>query len=218
MGRKMLLVCGILASLLYVAMTLLVGRLVEGYSAWSQTISELSAIGTSTRPLWMLLGTVYSVLIVAFGWIVWKSAPANHALRVVGALIVAHGVFGSFWPPMNQRAVLAAGGGTLTDTLHLVWAIVNGLLFLLAVGFGAAALEKRFRVYSIATLVILLASGVWNATYASAIQANLPTPWAGFWERITSTMYMLWIAVLAVALLRARNPAVVSGRKDAAAA
>jgi hypothetical protein len=41
----MLLVCGILASLLYVVMTLLVGMLWEGYSAASQTISELSAIG-----------------------------------------------------------------------------------------------------------------------------------------------------------------------------
>jgi Protein of unknown function (DUF998) len=218
MGRKTLLVCGILASFLYVGMTLFVGMLLEGYSSWSQTISELSAIGTPTRPLWMLLGTVYSVLMVAFGWVVWKSAPPSRALRVVGALIMAHGVFGYFWPPMHQRAVLAAGGATLTDTLHLAWAMVNGLFFLLAVGFGAAAFEKRFRVYSIATLVILLASGVWNSTYASAIQANLPTPWAGVWERITSTTYMLWIAVLATALLRTRDPVVVTGRKDAVAA
>jgi len=218
MVRKTLLVCGILASLFYVAMTLFVGMLWEGYSSASQTISELSAIGAPTRPLWMLLGTVYSVLMVAFGWIVWKSAPPNRAQRVVGALIMAHGVFGCFWPPMHQRAVLAAGGGTLTDTLHLAWAMVNGLFFLLAVGFGAAALEKRFRVYSLATLVILLASGAWNGTYASAIQANLPTPWAGVWERITCATYMLWIAVLATALLRTRDPVVVTGRKDAVAA
>jgi len=218
MVRKALFFCGILASLLYVAMTLFVGMLWEDYSAAAQTISELSAIGAPTRPLWMLLGTVYSVLMVAFGCVVWKSAPPNRALRVVGALIVAHGVFGYLWPPMHQRAVLAAGGGTLTDTLHLVWAMVNGLFFLLAVGFGAAAFEKRFRVYSIATLVILLACGAWSGTYASAIQANLPTPWAGVWERITSTTYMLWIAVLATTLLRTRDPVVVTGRRNAVAA
>jgi Protein of unknown function (DUF998) len=218
MVRKTLFVCGILASLLYIAMTLFVGMLWEGYSSTAQTISELSAIGAPTRPLWMMLGTVYSVFMAAFGWIVWKSAPPNGRLRVVGALIMAHSVFGYFWPPMHHRAVLAAGGGTLTDTLHLVWAMVNGVLFLLAVGFGAAALEKRFRVYSIATLVILLASGAWSGTYASAVQANMPTPWAGVWERITSTTYMLWIAVLAIALLRTRNPVVAKRRKDAAAA
>jgi hypothetical protein len=119
---------------------------------------------------------------------------------------------------MHQRTVLAAGDNTLTDTLHIVWAMVNGLFFLLAVGFGAAAFGKRFRVYSIATLVILLACGAWNGTYASAIQADLPTPWAGVWERIVSTTYMLWIAVLATTLLRTRDSAVVTGRTDAVAA
>ena len=45
MARKTLVVCGNLASFLYVAMTLLIGILWEDYSSWSQTISELSAIG-----------------------------------------------------------------------------------------------------------------------------------------------------------------------------
>jgi Protein of unknown function (DUF998) len=218
MVRKTLLVCGILAAFLYVAMTLLVGLLWEGYSSAAQTISELSAIGAPTRPLWMLLGTVYAVLMVAFGWIVWKSAPSNRALRVVGALIMAQSVFSYFWPPMHQRAVLAAGGGTLTDSLHLVWATVSGLFFLSAVGFGARAFEERFRIYSIATLVILLASGAWNGTYVSSIQANLPTPWAGVWERITSTAYMVWVAVLVITLLRTRDGAVVTSRRNAVAA
>jgi len=218
MVRKAWLVCGILASFVYVAMTLVVGMLWDGYRSADQTISELSAIGAPTRPLWMLLGTVYAVLMVAFGWIVWKTAPPNRALRIAGALIMAQTVFGYFWPPMHQRAVLAVGGGTLTDSLHLVWATVSSLFFLSAVGFGAWAFGKRFRIYSIATLVILLASGVWNGTYVSLIQANLPTPWAGVWERITSTTYMVWVAVLATTMLRIRNPVVARGRKDAVAA
>jgi hypothetical protein len=132
-------------------------------------------------------------------------------LRVVGALLLTQAVFGFFWPPMHKRVVLAAGGGTLTDSLHLVWAAVNGLFFLLAVGFGAASLGKQFRVYSTATMVILLACAVVNGTYAAPIQANLPTPWAGVWERLTSTAYMVWVAVLAMALFsrparRSREP------------
>lgn len=216
MARKTLLVCGILASVLYVAMTLFVGILWEGYSSSSQTISELSAIGAPTRPLWMLLGTVYGVLMVAFGWIVWKSAPPNRALRVVGALLVIQGVFGFFWPPMHQRAVLAAGGGTLTDTMHIAWTIVTSVFFMFTLGFGAAAFGKRFRVYSIATMVIVFACGAWTGTYASQIQANLPTPWAGVWERMNTTAFMVWIAVLATALLRARDPAVARGVDPAA--
>jgi hypothetical protein len=201
--RRPLLSCGILAALLYVSMTLFVGRLWEGYSVVSRVPSELSAIGAPTRLLWMSLGAVYGILMVAFGWIVWKSAPPNRALRVVGALLVAHTVFGQFWPPMHQRAVLAAGGGTLTDTLHLVWAAITGLFFMLMVGVGAAALGKRFRVYSIVTIVIVLACGAVTGTYASRVQADLPTPWVGVWERISIATFMGWIAVLATALLRA---------------
>jgi hypothetical protein len=203
--RIPLLSCGILAALLYVSMTLFVGLLWEGYSVVSRVPSELSAIGAPTRLLWTWLGAVYGVLVVAFGWIVWKSAPPNRALRVVGALLIAHTVFGQLWPPMHQRAVLAAGGGTLTDTLHLVWAAITGLFFMLMVGFGAAALGKRFRVYSIATIVIVLACGAVTGTYASRVQADLPTPWVGVWERISIATFMGWIAVLATALSRAPN-------------
>jgi uncharacterized protein YndB with AHSA1/START domain len=203
--RKPLLSGGILAAFLYVSMTLFVGLLWEGYSVVSRVPSELSAIGAPTRLLWTWLGAVYGVLMIAFGWIVWKSAPPNRALRVVGALLMAHTVFGQFWPPMHQRAVLAAGGGTLTDTLHLVWAAVTGLFFMLMVGFGAAALGKRFRVYSIVTIVIVLACGAVTGTYASRVQADLPTPWVGVWERISIATFMGWIAVLATALLRAPN-------------
>ena len=213
--RRSLLTCGILASVLYVAMTLLIGLLWEGYSVVSRVPSELSAIGAPTRPLWMVLGTVYAVLMIAFGWIVWTLAPPNRALRVVGALLMAHTAFGYFWPPMHQRTVLAAGGGTLTDTLHLVWTMVTGLFFMFIVGFGAAALGKRFRFYSIATMAIVLACGAVTGTYASRIQADLPTPWVGVWERISIAMFMGWVAVLATALLRAPHAAATADRPPA---
>jgi hypothetical protein len=206
---------GILAALLYVAMTLCVGLWWDGYSVTAHTPSELSAIGAPTRPVWIVLGSIYSALMIAFAWIVWRSAAPNRALRVAGALLLAQSVFGSYWPPMHQRAVLAAGGATLTDTLHLAWAIVTGVLFTSAIGFGAAALGKRFRVYSIATMAIVLACGAWTGTYASRIQANLPTPGVGAWERLSIAFVMLWVAVLATALLRGPN---MTGAADRGAA
>jgi hypothetical protein len=128
-------------------------------------------------------------------------------LRMVGALLVTQAVFGVFWPPMHQRVVLAAGGSSLTDTLHIVWTIVTSACFMFALGFGAAAFGKRFRLYSIATMVIVFACGAWAGTSAPGIQANLPTPWAGVWERMNTSAFMVWIAVLAIALLRRQNVA-----------
>ena len=207
--RAPLLSCGILAGLLYIAMTLFVGMLWNGYSVTDQTISELSAIGAPTRPVWTMLITVYDALMLAFWWTVWRSAP-DRPLRIVGALLFTQALFGIFWPPMHQRDVLAAGGGTLTDTLHIVWTVVTSLFFMVALGFGAAAPGKRFRVYSLVTMVIVFACGAWTGTFAPAMQANLPTPWVGVWERINTNVFMLWVVVVAVMLLRA------GGRRKAA--
>jgi len=203
--RSTLLICGIVAPVLYTVMTLFIGMMWDGYSAASQTISELSAIGAPTRLLWVVLGAVYSALIFVFAWTVWQLAPPNRALRLVGVLLMLHGVFAVFWPPMHQRVVLAATGGTLTDTLHVVWAALTGLFFVLETGAGAAALGRRFRLYSIVTMAIGVACGAITGTYTSHIQANLPTPWVGVWERISAITYMLWLAVLATALLRPRS-------------
>ena len=95
------------------------------------------------------------MLVAAFGWGVLASSRRNGPLRIAGGLLVAYGVIGLAWPPMHLREVLAAGGGTLTDTMHIVFAMVTVLLMSLAIGFGAAAFGKRFRLYSIATMVIL---------------------------------------------------------------
>lgn len=203
--RRFLLGCGVVAPVLYLAMTLLVGLLWEGYSVVDGVPSELAAIGAPTRPLWIRLGVLYAILMVGFGWGVWKSAP-NRALRTVGALLIAYTVFGQFWPPMHQREVLAAGGHSLTDTLHLVWAAMTGVFFMVIVGFAAAGLGKGFRVYSIVTIVIALVCGAVTGTYASQVQANLPTPGVGVWERISIAAFMGWIAVLAIMLLRERRP------------
>lgn len=199
---RFLLVCGIAAPVLYVAMLIFVPLGWEGYSSASQTVSELSAIGAPTRSVWVPLGIVYTLLVAAFGWGIWLSTRGNRRLRVVGGLLIACGVLGFFWPPMHLREVLAAGGGTSSDTLHIVWTAASNLLTLLAMGFAAAAFGTRFRVYSVATMVLMVAFGAMTSVDAPRIQANLPTPWVGVWERLIIAVWMLWLVVLAVKLLR----------------
>ena len=199
---KLLLICGIVAPLLYVAMLVFVPLGWEGYSSASRVVSELSAIGAPTRSVWVPLGIVYTLLVAAFGWGIWLSTRGNRRLRVVGGLLIACGVLGFFWPPMHLREVLAAGGGTSSDTLHIVWTAASNLLTLLAMGFAAAAFGTRFRLYSVATMVLMVAFGAMTSVDAPRIQANLPTPWIGVWERLIIAGWMLWLVVLAVKLLR----------------
>lgn len=205
MVRKILLSCGILSSLLYVGMNIFVAMQYEGYNSASQTVSELSAIDTLTRPLWVSLANVYSLLMVAFGWGVWKSAGQSRRLRIVAGAIIINVVVGLFWPPMHQREVLAAGGGTLTDTLHIVFTMITVPLFLLAIAFGSAAFGKRFRIYSIVTILVLILFGVLTGLASPRMEADLPTPWIGVSERISIGAYMLWVVILAIILFPAEK-------------
>jgi hypothetical protein len=172
------------------------------YRSASWTVSELSAIGAPTRTLWVSAGIVWTLLYAAFGLGVWRAAGARRALRFAGIAIIASAVFGVFWPPMHPREVLAAGGRTLTDTLHIVWTAGNAAFTLLAMGLGAAALGKPFRLYSLATMVVLVGSGAATSTEAPGVDANLPTPFIGVWERINIGVWLLWVTVLGGLLLR----------------
>jgi hypothetical protein len=118
--------------------------------------------------------------------------------------MLAYGLLGLLWPfaPMHLREVLAAGGGTLSDTMHLVLASVTVLLMLVAVAFGAAAFGRRFRLYSVTSLVILGVFGALTFVDAPRLAANLPTPWLGLWERINTAVFLLWVVVLAMTLWR----------------
>jgi uncharacterized protein DUF998 len=175
----------------------------------------LSAIGAPTRPMWVPLGLAYNLLLLAFGVGVWKSAGPKRTLRVVGALLVAYAVFGFGWPPMHQREVMAAGGGTLTDTLHIVWSVVTVFFMFLFISFGASAFGSGFRLYSIATILVLLAFGALTGMSGPRIAENLPTPWIGVWERISIFAEMLWIAVLAISLLQTQTAGIERRRRRA---
>ena len=208
MARKSLLICGIVAMLWYVAMNIIVPMQYPGYNNASQTISELSAIDAPTRTLWFVLAIFYSLLFIAFGLGTWLSANGNGKLRLVAAVILIDAVFGFFWPPMHRREVLAAGGGTVTDTLHIVWTFVHLVLLLLMIGFGASVMGKGFRIFSILIVVVFFVFGILTAMESRGFEANLPTPYVGIWERINIGAYMVWIVVFTIMLLKRNNKTV----------
>jgi hypothetical protein len=196
--QKTLLICGIFSSLWYAAINIYVPMYYDGYIIASFTPSELSAIGAPTRVLWVLLCLLYSLLFAAFGWGVLQVEKGNRKLRLVGSLIIVYCIFGFYWPPMHMRG----NEMSLTDTLHIVWAAVTNIFMWLFMGFGAAALSKRFRIYTIVSIVLHIVFGVLTSLEAPNITTNGPTPTIGIWERINIGIFMLWVIVFAIALLR----------------
>lgn len=205
MLRRVLLVCGVLSPALYALSDALAGMLWAGYSFRDQTISELSAIGAPTRPLFSVLLIIVYALMVAFGVGVWQAAGGDRRLKIVGALLV---VLGAMAVTVGQAAPMQLRGVEqgFTGTLHLVEGGVPMLVIFTAMGIAATAFGARFRLYTIATILLALGIGAWAVSEAPRIAQGMASPWVGVKERIFWYGYQSWFGVLAVQLLR-RSPA-----------
>jgi hypothetical protein len=91
------------------------------------------------------------------------------------------------------------------NIIHSIFAGVQVLLTLLAIGFGAAAYRNWFRFYSIGTLLTLLVAGA-VTFWLAAVQGSIAPPqWFGLIERINVYGAFFWYLVLAIILLRAEK-------------
>jgi hypothetical protein len=199
---RTLFICGILSSSLYIVLNIVTVMLYDGYDWISQTVSELSAIDTPTRSLWLVFVMFYELLILAFAYGVRQSAGKNKKQRIAGTILLIYAIIGFFWPPMHQRTVIANGGGSFTDTMHLAFAFVTVPLMLSSMLVGAFAFGKKFRIYTLLSVVVLLFFGILTGIDGPKISENRPTPYIGIWERINIGVFMIWIVVLAMILLR----------------
>src|SRR5688500_6180027 len=128
MVRKVLLACGILSSLLYVATDILGGLRADGYSFVSQAVSELMAIAAPSEAFVDPLFLTYGVLALAFGvGVLREGAGRSRALWITGALLIGYAAIGFTGPTffeMHQRGVGSPDG----DIPHIV---LTGVLVLL---------------------------------------------------------------------------------------
>jgi hypothetical protein len=209
MVRKILLGCGVVSSVLYITVDVLGSLRYPGYSYADQEFSELTAQGSPVRSLMIALNEFpYTLLVAAFAGGVWTSAEPKRAGRITGAMLIGYaltGVVTGVFFPMKTREALAAGEGTLRNAMHPPGTIVMSLFMVLAMGYGARLLGRRFLYYSYGTIAILIVFGVLTSLQVGRMEANQPTPWMGVAERINIYATMLWVAVLAIGHLRAQE-------------
>lgn len=200
MKNKYLLLCGAVASLLYIAADIYVSSRYPGYSYKDQAISELSAVGAPTKGLWTILLILFDPLLVAFGLGVRKAAASNRPLGITGLLIVVWGLFGLLWYlfPMNMNGNI----GSATDTMHLVMSAVTVFLIITFIGIGSGSGGRWFRLYSLTTIVLMLIFGAMVGQQAPRVARQLPTPWMGIMERISVYAPMVWVIVLSRRLIQ----------------
>ena len=204
MGRKLLLSCGAVSSVLYlVAIDVITPLRHAGYHNFtSQMVSELMAVGAPTRTLLIWLFTPYNFLVFAFAAGVWASAQERRSVRLTAAALVGYGVTstaGLFLFPMDLRGTV----GSQRDALHIAATFVMSVFIVAVMAFGAFARGLRFRLYSFATIAIVVVFGALAGFLARPMPG--PTPGLGLAERINIYVTMLWMASLAVSLWRSQS-------------
>lgn len=197
--RQVLLICGILGAAAYPLADIFAATRYPGFSYRDQAVSELFAIGAPTSALVVPLFTASSTLLLLFAIGIWKSSNRRRVLRWLAVMMALNAIdallLWNFFP-MHMRGVAP----TFTDMMHGALAIDPFLLA--AVVLGAVAFRGRFRVYTIATIVVTSILAVSGFAYVADVVANQPTPWMGAIERTAQYLTNLWYVVLAVVLLR----------------
>ncbi|QCO97273.1 DUF998 domain-containing protein [Arthrobacter sp. 24S4-2] len=189
--RKVLLTAGPLSSLLYVIATDVVAASQwDGYQRTEQMVSELFAVGSPGRDVVLPFTWVYTVLFTAFGVGVWNSVRGNRTLRIGGGLLTGYGL----WNIMGAIYPLTLGDDA-SIPMHILATNIQLALMVASMCFVAAGFRGRMRAYSIVSLVASAVMGM--VAFMAAPGPNLVL---GIGERISIGAFLLWVAVLAVAL------------------
>lgn len=190
--------CGILSSVVYITTDVVAASRYPGFSYADQAVSELFAIGAPTSHFVPPLFTLSSALLLAFAFGIWSFANrlSQRLLAVALAFSAVNALLLWNFFPMHMRGVPTS----TTDTMHLV--LATNPFVLLSLFFGAAAVDRWFRAYTIATTAVIIGLAVFAFSYAPAVMANEPTPWMGLTERIGQYSYGVWQALLAARLAR----------------
>ena len=199
---QVMLFCGVLAPLFYLATDRLAGRLLDGYSFAAQSMSELSAAGSPTRSLVVSLNLVAALLMIAFGVGVWRAGDQAILPHITSGLLIANAALGLiatlFFP---TRFGLRPGFGSP----GVIIMFLGVVCFVLAMLFGAAALGGWIRVLSIAIPASYVVLAILRFATAASPSKGQAASLIGAQERTMVYSFLSWVMALAVHFL-------VSGR------
>ena len=201
MNQRILYLCGVFSSVLFISTIILGGALRPGFSHISDTISELFSPGSPNKPLLDALHTVSAILGTMFGLGVLlfvRGSGHSGTVGIIGAvLIIATGLVNIATATIFPQDAWGSPA-TFPGEMHKVLAGVLALLsmsstLLLGIWLKRAGIFPGFGTYSFITFAIVLLTGGFAIT-------KLGTPIMGLTERITIAAGMQWTIALSLTM------------------
>src|ERR1041385_1293726 len=206
--KKLLMLCGVSAAIIYMGTVILGGLMRPDYSHISMAISELVADGAPNRSLLSSLFLLYNVLLTVFGIGLFFKANSQTDRKmsgIVGSLaLILVGLAGI----LMELVFAQEPGGTattFTGTMHFVMAGIASLGTMVAVlGIGLwfrnVPEMRSYVFYSIISVAVIFASG------GSSVPAMANhSPLFGLIERITIFTFTLWMFVIGWQMFQLEN-------------
>lgn len=197
-NQRYLYLCGVIAPLLFVFMTILGGVLRPGYSHISDTVSELFSPGSPNKLLLDSLHIIFTLLLILFGIGVLRFVRRNKQdsrIGMIGAgLYIVMGILSVTTATIFPQDAWGSSP-TFAGEMHKILSGVIGVLSILSfllIGcwFKRDGILRGFWVYSLITVVlVILSTGVYVA--------NMGGPYMGLTERITILLGFQWTFILA---------------------
>jgi hypothetical membrane protein len=199
MKQRFLSLCGVVAPVLFVFVTVLGGALRPGYSHVSDTISELFSPGSPNKGFLDPLHATYALLLTLFGVGVLQFVRANDGPRRMGmaaaSLLMASGLLSLTIAtvfPQDAWGTPATFPGRMHRIVSGILSVLTMLaMLLLGTWFHRTGILPGFRTYSFLTVVVVVIT-------AGFFVASVDGPIMGLAERITGLAGLQWTFVLAL--------------------
>ncbi|HLX57777.1 MAG TPA: DUF998 domain-containing protein [Ktedonobacteraceae bacterium] len=210
---RLLLACGAIGPLFFILVFLIEGATRPGYSAWHNFVSSLGTGpgGWVQIANFLICGALMLCFAVGLRQVLRSGKSSVWGpvlLGIFGLALITAGIFvtdGSLGYPPGTR-------GSGPQTLHGMIHGVAGLITFSSLTIASFVMARRFAgdpgwkgwaLYSIVTGILIAAFFIASTT-VSALDANgvLPGSPTGFLQRIAIIAGWVWIALLAIRLLR----------------
>jgi hypothetical membrane protein len=198
MNRRFLFICGMVAPMWFIFMTILGGAIRPGYSHIADTISELFAPGSPNKSFLDILHTIFALFLILFGigllQFFQRTKPLKRIGQVGASLFILMGcvsVTTATIFPQDPWGTVA----TFAGEMHKLLSGVVGLLsmfsmLLIGIWFVRTKTSPGFGVYTFVTIgLVILSAGL----YAVSIGG----PMMGLAERISALVGFQWTFTLA---------------------
>jgi len=197
---KVLLICGILAALIYIVTDVIASLVRPGYNFVTTTANLLIAHGSPTRSFVLPLNVLAHLLLLGFALGVWFAAGDIWVFRVMACLLAANAILSLLaglvfpWHPGDAM-------DTDTNKANLALMASSVVVLFLAVVLGIFANHNWMRGFTIGLIALFLVLAVYSVLRFRLAAGAPPQTLIGVQERTMFYGELIWLILQAAVLI-----------------